>query len=52
VARKPEPPKPRPVGRPKSNPDGTRVRGFRVTDSEWEQLKAYLSKLRSNSKST
>jgi hypothetical protein len=46
VPRKPEPPKPRPVGRPKSTPDGTKNRGFRVTDAEWELLKAYLKKLR------
>ncbi len=44
---KPDPAKkPRPVGRPKTNPDGTRVRGFRVTDAEWEALKAHLKKLR------
>lgn len=51
MPRKSDPPGPRPVGRPKSNPDGTKVRGFRVTDAEWSLLKAYLAKLRGRRKS-
>jgi hypothetical protein len=51
MSRKSTPPEPRPVGRPKSTPDGTRIRGFRVTDAEWSLLKAYLAKLRGRRKS-
>ncbi len=42
----PEPPKPRPVGRPRSNPDGAKVRAVRATDSEWDALMKCLAKLR------
>lgn len=51
MPRKPKPSEPRPVGRPKSNPDGAKVRGFRVTDTEWLALKEHLAKLRRNRKS-
>jgi len=43
---KTRPPKPRPVGRPQELPDGTRVRAFRVTNSEWDALKTFLKQLR------
>lgn len=46
MPRKPEPPKPRPVGRPKSRPDGAKFRGLWATDAEWAAVQALVAKLR------
>jgi len=46
MPRKTEPPKPRPVGRPKSRPDGSTFWGVWVTEQEKAALKAHLAKLR------
>lgn len=43
--KQPEP-KPRPVGRPRSIPDGARPRAVRMTDAEYAAVLAYLAKLR------
>lgn len=39
------PPTPR-RGRPHTLPDGTRVRGIRLTDAEYEAVQEYVKKLR------
>lgn len=39
------PPTPR-RGRPRSIPDGTRVRGIRMTDAEWAAVKQFLKQRR------
>ena len=51
MPRKTEPPKPRPVGRPKSRPDGATFWGVWVTAEERESLKANLAKLRGRTES-
>lgn len=42
----PAPDKPKPVGRPRTNPDGAKVRAVRATDAEWKAIKTYLAKIR------
>jgi len=39
-------PTPRPVGAPRTLPDGTRNRTLRLTDAEYAALRAYLKELR------
>ncbi len=46
MPRKSEAPKPRPVGRPKTRPDGAAFWGVWVTAVEKAALKAHLGKLR------
>lgn len=39
-------PEPRPVGRPKSRPDGARFRGIWLTDAEFAAVKSLVDRLR------
>lgn len=38
-------------GRPRSIPDGTRIRGIRLTDAEYAAVREYVRKLRKRGKS-
>jgi hypothetical protein len=45
-----EPAKPRPVGRPKTRPAGTRFRGIWLTDAEYEAVKELVKQRRAEAK--
>lgn len=51
MPRKTDPPEPRPVGRPKSRPDGARPRLHWLTDAEHAAVKALVKRLRARTKS-
>lgn len=46
MTRKVEPPKPRPVGRPRSIPDGAVPRTVRMTDEEYAAVLVLLGQMR------
>jgi hypothetical protein len=48
--KKPIPPEPKPVGRPKKLPAGTRFRGIRLTDDEYEAVKEFVKQRRAEAK--
>ncbi len=50
MPKKPEPPKSRPVGRPKSRPDGARFRGIWLTDAEYAAVKSLVEQRRAKAK--